>query len=140
MPENLSSLSSEDILKIIGESNKRIRTLEAELLRIKKTFQSSGYKLLSTGDTDMQLDAYPAVKVTPNNNHTYTTTVPPSGHTSTIIILTSGTSSYTITFGSGFKTTGTLATGTVSSRVFVLQFISDGTSLYETSRTTAMVA
>ena len=39
-----------------------------------------------------------------------------------------------ITFGS------TLATGTTASRVFAISFISDGTNLYETSRTVAMVA
>jgi hypothetical protein len=33
-----------------------------------------------------------------------------------------------------------LATGTVASRVFAVSFISDGTNLYETARTVAMVA
>lgn len=36
--------------------------------------------------------------------------------------------------------TGTLATGTVSARVFVIGWVSDGTNLYETGRTAAMVA
>jgi hypothetical protein len=49
-------------------------------------------------------------------------------------------SSFTITFGSGFKPTATLATGTTTARVFALSFISDGTNLYETGRTVAMVA
>jgi hypothetical protein len=56
------------------------------------------------------------------------------------VILTSGSSSFTITFGSGFKPTGTLATGATTNRVFVVGFISDGTNLYETGRTAAMVA
>jgi hypothetical protein len=56
------------------------------------------------------------------------------------MILTNGTTSYTITFGTGFKPTGTLATGTSSARIFVVNFISDGTNLYEAGRTAAMAA
>lgn len=56
----------------------------------------------------------------------------------TLIVLTSGTSSYVLTFSTGFKTTGTLTTGTTSARYFIVQFISDGTNVYEVSRTTAI--
>ena len=80
------------------------------------------------------------VKVTPTASATYTTTVPAAGTHVFLIVLTSGTSSWTITFGSGFKPTTTLATGTTTARVFVLSWISDGTNLYEVSRTVAMVA
>lgn len=55
-----------------------------------------------------------------------------------LIITTSGTSSYVVTFGTNFKTTGTLTTGTVSAKVFVIQFIFNGTSFIEVSRTTAI--
>jgi hypothetical protein len=81
-----------------------------------------------------------AVKVTPTANATYTTTVPVAGTECHLIVLTSGTTSRTITFGTGFKAVGTLATGTTSARVFVVTWISDGTNLYEVSRTAAMVA
>jgi hypothetical protein len=77
-------------------------------------------------------------KLTPTANRTYTSTVPTAGKTVTLIVLTSGTDSYTLTFGSGFKTTGTLATGTVTAKLFTVSFVSDGTNLIETSRTTAM--
>lgn len=80
------------------------------------------------------------VKVTPTANATYTTTVPAAGTACHLIVLTSGTTSRTITFGTGFKPTGTLATGTTSGRVFVVHWISDGTNLYEAGRTAAMVA
>jgi hypothetical protein len=80
------------------------------------------------------------VKVTPTALATYTTTVPAAGTHCHLIVLTSGTSSFTITFGTGFKPTATLATGTTSARVFTLSFISDGTNLYEVSRSVAMVA
>lgn len=88
----------------------------------------------------MALGTNTSVKVTPTATATYTTTVPAAGRTVVILILTSGTSSFTITFGTGFKPTATLATGTTSARVFAISFISDGTNLYETSRTVAMVA
>lgn len=56
----------------------------------------------------------------------------------TLIITTSGTTSYTLTFGTNFKTTGTLATGTTSAKVFTITFVSDGTNYNEVARTTAM--
>jgi hypothetical protein len=96
------------------------------------------YTALSNGTTAMALGTNSTVKVTPNATATYTTTVPAAGCEAFLIILTSGTNSYTITFGTGFKTTGTLVTGTVTAKVFVLEFISDGTTLNQISRTTAM--
>lgn len=95
---------------------------------------------LANGATAMAFATNPYVKVTPTATATYTTTVPPAGTRCTLLILTSGTSSFTITFGTGFKPTGTLATGTTAARVFVVVFVSDGTNLYEVSRTVAMVA
>jgi hypothetical protein len=79
-------------------------------------------------------------KLTVTAARTLTTTVPAAGIRCSVLILTSGTSSWTITFGTGFKPTGTLATGTTASRIFVVNFISDGTNLYESGRTAAMVA
>ncbi len=98
------------------------------------------YASLANGATAMALGTNDAVKVTPTGNATYTTTVPVAGKHVHVIILTSGVSSFTITFGTGFKPTATLATGTTTARVFVVGFVSDGTNLYETSRTAAMVA
>lgn len=95
---------------------------------------------LANGATAMGFGTNGSVKVTPTANTTYTTTVPVAGTRTTLLVLTSGTTSRTITFGTGFKTVGTLATGTTSARVFAVSFISDGTSLYETGRTAAMVA
>lgn len=95
---------------------------------------------LANGATAMDLGTNTSVKVTPTANATYTTTVPAAGMTRRILILTTGTTSRTITFGTGFKPTATLATGTTAARVFVISFISDGTNLYEMGRTAAMVA
>jgi hypothetical protein len=95
---------------------------------------------LANGATAMGLGTNDSVKVTPTANATYTTTVPVAGSRRTILILTSGTTSRTITFGTGFKAVGTLATGTVSARLFAISFISDGTNLIETGRTAAIAA
>jgi len=99
---------------------------------------TGGYNNPAAGTTAMAFGSYNVVKVTPNATVTYTTTVPPAGTQLTLIVLTSGTTSYTITFGTGFKTTGTLATGTVAARYFMLTFVSDGTSVLETARTVAI--
>jgi len=61
-----------------------------------------------------------------------------AGREIVLVITTSGTSSYTLTFGTNFKSTGTLATGTANAKIFVIRFVSDGTNWIETSRTTAM--
>ena len=61
-----------------------------------------------------------------------------AGREIALVITTSGTNSFTLTFGTNFKSTGTLATGTSTGKVFVIRFVSDGTNWNETSRTTAM--
>lgn len=77
-------------------------------------------------------------QVTISTDTTLTTTVPAAGSTAYVIIVASGTTSRTVTFGSGFASTGTLATGTVPTVRFVVTFISDGTRLIETDRTSAI--
>lgn len=77
-------------------------------------------------------------QVTPTGSRIYTTSPVAKGEHRTMIILTSGTTSYSITFSTGFKTTGTLNTGNVSARRFVIEFVSDGTDLIECSRTVAI--
>ncbi len=105
--------------------------------------RANGRPVHATLANDTLAQAYAtnsSTKLTVTAARTLTTTVPPAGCQAHTIILTSGTSSYVITFGSGFKPTGTLATGTTSGRVFVVHWISDGTNLYESGRTVAMVA
>lgn len=58
------------------------------------------------------------------------------GQIVTFHFTTSGTSSYTITFGTNFRKTGTLATGTTSARFFSITFrCIDGTIWSEIART-----
>jgi hypothetical protein len=106
---------------------------------IKATQQiAGGYTALTAGTLAMALATNAVVKVTPTATATFTTTVAPAGSRASVIIVTSGTTSYTITFGSGFLTTGTLSTGTTTAKTFVIDFVSDGTTMIETGRTTAM--
>jgi hypothetical protein len=124
-PQNAPSHSAQH-----ANANDAIEAIETYLL--------DPFTVLTAGTTAMALAANINVQVTPNANATFTTTVPSAGLRCQLYILTSGTSSYTITFGTGFRTTGTLATGTTTARYFMLSFISDGTVLVETSRTAAM--
>jgi hypothetical protein len=124
-PQNAPSHSAQH-----ANANDAIEAIETYLL--------DPFTVLTAGTTAMALAANINVRVTPNANATFTTTVPSAGLRCQLYILTSGTSSYTITFGTGFRTTGTLATGTTTARYFMLSFISDGTVLVETSRTAAM--
>lgn len=75
---------------------------------------------------------------TPTQAETINAATVVPGQRLTFIITTSGTSSFTLTFGTNFKSTGTLATGTVSAKVFTIEFISDGTNYNEVARSTAM--
>lgn len=98
------------------------------------------FAALANGTTALNFGINTTVKVIPTASATYTTTVPIAGTRVSLIILTTGVVSWTITFGTGFKATGTLSTGTVAARVFVISFVSDGLNLYETGRTIAMPA
>lgn len=75
---------------------------------------------------------------TPTASETLTASSAPVGAVIYLVVTTSGTSSYTLTFGTNFKSTGTLATGTSSGKVFTVMFVGDGTNMNEVSRTTAM--
>ena len=124
-PQNAPSHSAQH-----ANANDAIEAIETYLLE--------PFTVLANGTTAMALAENINVRVTPTATATFTSTVPAAGLRTTIMILTSGASSYTITFGTGFRTTGTLATGTTTARYFMLSFISDGTVLVETSRTAAM--
>ena len=102
--------------------------------------QPTGLVVLANDTLAQNLAVNINTKLTVTAARTLTTTVPRSGVQCSVMILTAGTASFVVTFGTGFKSVGTLATGTTASRVFVVNFISDGTNLYETGRTVAMVA
>ncbi len=77
------------------------------------------------------------VTITPTGNCTFNASGGVAGQRVTFSITTSGISSFTLTWGTNFRKTGTLATGTTSARFFTVTFIClDGVTWSEISRTT----
>ena len=101
--------------------------------------QPLGYVVLANDTLAQELATNINTQLTVTAARTLTTTVPAAGTQCSVTIVTSGTTSFVVTFGTGFKPVGTLATGTVTARAFVINFISNGTILREAGRTAAMV-
>lgn len=101
---------------------------------------SSGFAAIGTAAPGaIAFGAIPNRSITPNATGTFTaSSVPPAGTNCTLEINTAGTTSFTLTFGSGFVAQGTLATGIVAGKRFMVTFHSNGTTLNELSRTIAM--
>lgn len=77
--------------------------------------------------------------ITPTAACTFNASGGQAGSRFHFIVTTSGVSSFVLTFGTNFKSAGTLTTGTVTAKVFVVSFVcKDGTLWVEDSRTTAM--
>ena len=135
-----ADVASNDVLPIVDSTASETKKITAGDLRtyVLSGNIAGGYFAHTAGATAMAFASYNVVRVTPNATATYTSTVPAAGSIVVLSVLTSGVTSYTITFGTGFKSTGTLATGTVSARYFNLTFVSDGTNLIETARTVAI--
>lgn len=78
------------------------------------------------------------ITVTPTGNMTFNATGGVAGQIVTFSITTSGVTSFVLTFGTNFRKTGTLATGTTSARFFTVTFrCLDGTTWTEIGRTAA---
>ena len=111
-------------------------------LRCGRTFAKLASTALTStsGACSMDCSQSDSFTYTPTETASITATGMQPNQEVRILFLTSGTNSYTITFGTGMSSTGTLATGGTSARYFVVRFTANvaGTALYETSRTTAM--
>ncbi len=92
----------------------------------------------ATGTVSLDPTLTETFTVTPTGAITLNAASAPSGADVVLIVTTSGASSYNITFSGNFKSTGVLATGTASGKVFTISFRGDGAHLNETARTTAM--
>jgi|GEM_PF-5330372 len=75
--------------------------------------------------------------IAPTLNATINAASTPAGMPLNLIVTSPGKSAI-LTFGTGFKTAGTLNTGNTNAKVFQLAFTSDGTQFVEQSRTTAL--
>ncbi len=133
--KNTRGVNAED--PIYDKDVVNLRTLR----RIINSSTSGAYTTKGTADTAMDLGNYRVVKKTAltTDNQTLTTTVGPAGTTATLIIVQTSTSSRTITFGTGFKPAGTLSTGTVANRQFVIQYVSDGTNYIQATPATPAI-
>jgi len=60
------------------------------------------------------------------------------GRKVTFVITTSGTTSYTLTWGTNYRKTGTLATGTTSARFFAVSFMYVATNIWQEIARTAV--
>ena len=85
---------------------------------------------------DASLSDVWTLTTTGSENTTFTVTGGVAGQTYKFIITSDSGGSDVLTFGTGFRVTGTLTL--TASKVYVVEFVSDGTSLIETSRTTAI--
>jgi hypothetical protein len=94
--------------------------------------------LSSTSPATLDASLGQVFTLTPTGALTINATNDLAGSIIFLRILTSGASSYTITFGTNFVANGTLATGTVTAKTFLLEFVSDGSNFIEISRTTAL--
>jgi hypothetical protein len=96
-------------------------------------------KALATSGTIAVTMDRPEFTITPTADCTVNATGGTPGDYCTFVITTSGTRPYKMTFGTNFKSTGSLTTGTASGKVFSISFIcKTPTSWVETARTTAM--
>lgn len=100
---------------------------------------NQGTEVLTPGATvAATLGGIKVLTLTPAQSCTINATGGANNQSAIFEITTSGTSSFTITFGTNFKAQGTLATGTVSGKVFVVQFTNIAGTWTELARTTAM--
>lgn len=98
-----------------------------------------GTSALTPGSTvAMSFSAATVFTLTPAQTETINASNCTAGQDATLVVTTSGTTSFTLTFSTNFKTTGTLATGTTSGKVFAISFRCSGSTATEMSRTAAM--
>lgn len=91
-----------------------------------------------TGTFDVRM-TNPVITLTPTGDCTLNAVGGSAGDLVTFAVTSAGTTSYTVTFGTNFKSTGTLATGTVDAQLFTALFqCLDGTTWAELARTGAM--
>jgi len=103
------------------------------------SWSSAAATLATTGTMTVNMNNSNVITITPTGACTFNASGGVAGQRQTFIVTTSGTVSYILTFGTNFKSAGTLTTGTTSGKVFCVDFVcKDGTTWTETGRTAAM--
>lgn len=99
---------------------------------------SSAATTATTGTMTVSM-ATPIITITPSGSCTFNASGGVTGQRVTFVISTSGVSSFTLTWSTNYRTTGTLATGTTTGKIFCVSFLcTNGTQWVETGRTAAM--
>jgi hypothetical protein len=88
----------------------------------------------ATGTVSLDPTTRDIATVTPTGDMTVNASTTPAKRL-TFIVTTSGTASYNVTFGTNFKSSGVIATGTTTAKVWTVTFEGDGTTFTETART-----
>lgn len=92
----------------------------------------------TTGAMTVPLGGVSIVTITPTGACTFNASGGVAGQIVTFSITTAGASSFTLTWGTNFRKTGTLATGVTTARFFSVTFrCLDGTIWQEIARTAA---
>lgn len=92
----------------------------------------------TTGTMTTTLTNLTVMTITPTGACTFNAGGGIAGQQCSFIVTTSGTTAFVLTWGTNYKTIGTLSTGTVTAKVFTVNFVYDGTNWNEQSRTVAM--
>jgi hypothetical protein len=110
----------------------------ATVAAVPVTLGGIGTSALTPGTTvAMSFSAGSLFTLTPAQAETINASNCTTGQHAALVVLTSGTTSYTLTFSTNFRTTGTLATGTTTAKEFVISFVCNGATATEVSRTVA---
>lgn len=93
----------------------------------------------TTGTMTVSMGNATVFTITPTGSCTFNASGGVAGQSVTFIITTSGTTAFTLTWGTNFKVSATLSTGTTTAKVFAVNFTcKDGTLWVECGRTAAM--
>lgn len=118
-----------------SDANKPVSTAQQTALNGKAALPAVSATSATTGTMTVAMG--PGVRtITPTGACTFNASGGTAGDICTFAITTQGSSSFTLTWGTNFRKTGTLATGTTSARFFSVSFVClDGTTWQEISRT-----
>ena len=98
---------------------------------------SSAATSATTGTMTVNMTT-PIITITPSGACTFNGSGGVTGQRATFVVTTSGVSSFVLTWGTNFKSTATLATGTTTAKIFAVSFLcTNGTQWIETGRTAA---
>jgi len=94
----------------------------------------------TTGTMTANMAAARVLTITPTGACTFNASGGTVGHEVTFAITTSGTTSFVLTWGTGFRKAGTLATGTTSGRFFSVTFVCVAANTWQEIGRTAVLS